>query len=405
MPVAEDWDDPDWKRWIVWRHSQMVDYLQALKVAAREVNPNIVFFEENWNVDSSGATQYANDPAAYLRFPDLSSGHEVSTVGDRVDAGETGMRDATLDQWLAYRTMIAFARGADRGKPSWILTYGYQPRDSAQLAEMVLAEGGNFYETQGPVMNATVGEDHRTRLFRWIKAHEDAIYDSESAAEVGLVYSPRTRDLLDAGSGGLYDAEDSTHFAAYRAAASLLYRAHVPFDVVLDTDTEAFDRYRLLILPEVQAISDDTVSALERYPGRLIATGDTGWHDEWMVERQENVLEEMAWQHFDTIDARLVTAADTLLLSTDAPPDIQIGLRRAQDGYAFVLVNTAAAAASSFNLGLRLPSGVDVHAARIFALDGEVVKLPLLPQTGDNIVRLKVPAGLETVALLKLDTR
>lgn len=294
MPVAEDWDDPDWKRWIVWRHSQMVDYLQALKVAAREVNPNIVFFEENWNVDSSGATQYANDPAAYLRFPDLSSGHEVSTVGDRVDAGETGMMDATLDQWLAYRTMIAFARGADRGKLSWILTYGYQPRDSAQLAGMVLAEGGNFYETQGPVMNATVGEDHRTRLFRWIKAHEDAIYDSESAAEVGLVYSPRTRDLLDAGSGGLYDSEDSTHFAAYRAAASLLYRAHVPFDVVLDTDTEAFDRYRLLILPEVQAISDDTVSALERYPGRLIATGDTGWHDEWMVERQENVLEEMA---------------------------------------------------------------------------------------------------------------
>ena len=111
------------------------------------------------------------------------------------------------------------------------------------------------------------------------------------------------------------------------------------------------------------------------------------------------------WQHFDTIDARLVTAADTLLLSTDAPPDIQIGLRRAQDGYAFVLVNTAAAAASSFNLGLRLPSGVDVRDARIFALDGEVVKLPLLPQTGDNIVRLKVPAGLETVALLKLDTR
>lgn len=44
----------------------MVDYLLALKEAAREVNPNVVFFEETWNVDPSGATGYAGDPAAYL---------------------------------------------------------------------------------------------------------------------------------------------------------------------------------------------------------------------------------------------------------------------------------------------------------------------------------------------------
>lgn len=45
----------------------------------------------------------------------MSTGHEVSTIGDRIDSGETGMRTATLDQWWPYRTMLAFARSADGG--------------------------------------------------------------------------------------------------------------------------------------------------------------------------------------------------------------------------------------------------------------------------------------------------
>ena len=403
VPDDEDWEDPAWRRWVVWRHSQLADYLLALKESGREVNPDLVFFEENWNVDTSGATEYANDPAAYLPYADMSTGHEVGTIGDRVDIGETGMKDATLDQWLAYRTMIAFARAADRGKPSWILTYGYRPRDSTQLAGIILAEGGNFYETRGPVMNDTVGEDHRTRLFGWIKAQEDVIYAGESAADVGLVYSPRNRDLVDAGAGGYYEIEDSVHFAAYRTAANLLYRAHVPFDVLLDTDPAAFDRYAVLILPEVQAISDVTAAALSARTGRLITIGDTGWHDEWYAEREENALDSVDQQHFDSVDSRLVAAINSSVLSTNAPPQIQIGLRRTVGGYTLVLVNTAATVSTSFRLDLSLPSGVDITSAHLSKPDGEDVDLPMPPQPDDNTVRLEVPAGLDTVALLTLN--
>ena len=403
VPIVEDWEDPTWLRWIVWRHRQMVDYLLALKDAGREVNPGLVFFEENWNSDSSGATQYANDPAAYLPYADISTGHEVGTIGDRVDEGQTAMRNATLDQWLAYRTMIAFARAADGDKPSWILTYGYEPRDSEQMAGMVLAEGANFYETRGPGMAETVGEAYRARLFDWIEAHEGVIYGGDSAAEVGLLYSPRSRDLLDAGSGGMYDVEDSTHFAAYRAAANLLYRAHVPVDIVLDTDTSSFDRYSVLVLPEVQLMSDDVAEALRAFGGRLIAFGDTGWYDQWMGEREENALEGVPLLHFDVPDAGLAASADTGLLSTGAPPEVQIGLRRIDEGYTLVLVNTAAAVAESFSLNLGLPSGVDITAAHLSTPDGEDVNVLLLPQPDDNTVRLEVPAGLDTVALLTLN--
>jgi hypothetical protein len=175
VPAAEDWDDPTWRRWVVWRHEQMTDYLLAVKQAAREVNPGLVFFEENWNVDGTGATQYANDPAAYLGYADMSTGHEVSTVGDRVDEGQTGMQDATLDQWLAFATMIKWARGADTGKPSWILTYGYQAADAERLAGVILAEGANYYETRGPSMADSVGIGYRQRIFSWTAAHQEAL--------------------------------------------------------------------------------------------------------------------------------------------------------------------------------------------------------------------------------------
>ena len=401
LPIVEDWEDHTWQRWIVWRHQQMVDYLLALKHAAREVNPSIVFFEENWNSDSSGATEYANDPAAYLPYSDISTGHEVGTIGDRVDEGQTGMRDATLDQWLAYRTMIAFARAADGVKPSWILTYGYEPRDSEQMAGIVLAEGANFYETRGPGMAESVGEAYRGRLFEWIKDHEGVIYGGDSAAEVGLLYSPRSRDLLDAGSGGMYDVEDSTHFAAYRAAANLLYRAHVPVDIVLDTDTSSFDRYSVLVLAEVQLMSDDVAEALRAFGGRLITVGDTGWYDQWMVERDENALEGMPQLHFEVPGPGLAASADTGLLSTDAQPEVQIGLRRTDDGYALVLINTNASLTGPFVFDLRLPDGLSVASARLSGPTSPEVEVAF-SELEDSIVRVSVPAGIDTVALLVL---
>ncbi|MBI3963132.1 MAG: hypothetical protein HY335_10280 [Deinococcus sp.] len=402
LPSEEDWDNPTWQRWVIWRYSQVIDYLVAFKDAARAVNPSLVFFEENWNVDSSGATQYANDPASYLPYADISTGHEVSTIADRVDEGRTGMNEATLDQWLAFRTMIAFARAADRGKPSWILTYGYQPRDSAQLAGLVLAEGANFYETQGPGMAETVGEAFRTQLFGWIAAHEADLYQSQSAAQVGLVFSPRNRDLLDSGSGNLYEVEDATHFAAYRTVANLLYRAHVPFDVVIDTDTAAFGRYAVLILPEVQAMSEATAEALQTFSGQLLVVGDTGWYDEWLNDRSENALADVPQQHFDQVDASLVAAANTALLTTTAPPTMQLSLRRTAGGYALVIVNIAAVPASAFGLDLRVADDVTVTRAHLSAPDGIESDVAFSISQGGRMIHLEVPDGVDTLALLTL---
>ena len=404
MPTVADWDDPVFRRWVVWRHSQISDFLLAEKEVARAVNPDIVFFNENSDLDTGRSTYVANDPTSYQFYPDVSTGHEVEVIGFRMDEGQTGMQGATLDQWLSFRIMIAFTRAADRGKPSWILTYGYEPGDSARLAGMVLAEGACFYETKGPQMAGSVGESYRAELFRWIADHEAVLYTGESSAEVGLLYSPRTRDLVDTTSGQPYDVADSIHFAAYRATANLLYRAHIPFDVVIDTDTTTFGRYRVLVAPEVQAMSDPTAAALREFAGRLITIGASGRYDEWLTERHTPALAGADSKHFARAGARSAAAADTRLLRTDAPPSLQLGLHRRADGYALVLVDTDPRAAGPFSIHLQLMPNERITACRLSAFGGQSTDLPFRLTAGGRAVRLDVRGGLATVACVSLST-
>jgi hypothetical protein len=393
LPAAEDWDDPGWRRWVVWRHGQMTDYLLAVKQAAREANPDLVFFEENWNVDGSGATQYANDPAAYLGYPDMSTGHEVSTVGDRVDEGETGMQDATLEQWLAFATMIKWARGADAGKPSWILTYGYQAADAERLAGVILAEGANYYETRGPSMDDSVGADYRQRIFSWTAAHQEALYGGESAATVALAYSPRTRDLLDQGAGDLYEPEEAPFFHEYRQAAATLLRNHIPFDIVILNDAlsaASLGGYGTLILPNVAAMSDAEAAAIRDFAeggGGLILVGETGSRDDWLDPRADNILAGLPSTYIETVASE--EGAEALRAATDADqivtalaPWVHVGLRETSDGLQLVLVNLGQDAVPDAQLSVRLLEGAQVEGVSANSPDDGAVAIEFAVENG-----------------------
>jgi hypothetical protein len=221
---------------------------------------------------------------------------------------------------------------------------------------------------------------------------------------VGLVYSPRTRDLVDSGSGSPYAVEDAVHFAAYRTTANLLYRAHIPFDIVLDTDVNFLSRYTVLILPEVQAMSDTTVSALRQFSGRILTVGDTGQYDEWLNERTLNALAGVPQQHFAQVSSALIAAANTNMVTTTATMAVQFGLRRTPGGYSIVFVNTSSAPTAAFGLELSLMDGLSLTSAHWSTPDGQEQDVPLSFTSG-SAVHMDVPAGIDTFALLTIGTK
>jgi hypothetical protein len=268
------------------------------------------------------------------------------------------------------------------------------------LAGLVLAEGANFYETKGPQMADTVDAGYRADLFRWIARHEAAIYEGESLARVGLLFSPRTRDLVDGIAGEPYAHGQSVHFAAYRSIANRLYRGHVPFDVVIDTDMKAFGRYDVLIVAEVQAMSDATAEALRGFAGLLITVGETGHYDEWMNRRPVPALAGVVQYHRARVGETVVAMAGTGLLHVQAPPAVQVGLRSNPKGYTLVLVNTAQGPARELLVDLRLRPGESVTAVRMAEFGARAEEVDLEYHVVDGRAKWHVPGGLDTLALL-----
>ncbi len=374
IPEEEDWDDPNWRIWIIWRHKQIGDFLISVKEAAKQVDPDIVFFGENWNIDHNGSTRYANDPTYYTTIPDISTGHEICTIADRVDLGEKGMSEASLEEWLAFATMIKYARATDRGKPSWILTYGYKPPDAERLAGIILANGANYYETQGPIMAGSAGNIYRRRIFSWIKDHQDIIYETEPRVEVAVLYSSRSRDFLDQGGAAeFYDTSGTKFFSKYREVCAMLLENHIPFEIIIDNGltSSRLEGYDYLVLPNVADMSDEEAQIIRDYVrrgGKIVTLGETGENDEWHNRRDENALEGL--EKFE-----LEEVGRTTELRTNAVADIYLELRQGDDFLSIPIVNLGKGTIEGLEVEIKLPEGYSLEAIDLRSPD---IRTPIL---------------------------
>jgi hypothetical protein len=193
---------------------------------------------------------------------------------------------------------------------------------------------------------------------------------------------------------------DAIHFAAYRAAANTLYRAHVPFDIVIDNDVEVFANYEFLILPQLQVMSETTLDALRHYSGTIIAIGETGIYDEWLNERAESTFRTLPAIHLQSVTAEMAGLVNTAVLTTNLPPAVQMGARQNDTEYVLVLVNTGADAAPPGTLTLRLSQPAADSFAHFSTLEGAAMEIPLVASEDGLNVQITIPRGIDTVALL-----
>jgi hypothetical protein len=307
IPTAVNWDDPVWRRWIAWRYSEISNFLLRVRDAARSVRSDINIIVETVSLDYDAATMLGLDGSTMKTVPGMIQVWEVDAVSDK-----TGMRDAKPDDWISLIGMSKFAKAASGQKPSWIFTYGKQADDGLLVMAEALAAGNHPYETKIPLMTTTVGASFRKRMFSWIKREEVRLFESESAAKVGVYFSPESRDYLDKASGtGLFattkskdvlwwsaEEEDSvyslTYLAEYRGMIKWLTHNHIPFDIVVRPDAAELSRYDTLIAPALTAISDADAELLDRYVakgGHLVVTGPRpGMLDEFGNRRSATAL-------------------------------------------------------------------------------------------------------------------
>ena len=315
-PIPDTWpsfDDPTFRRWVIWRHKVIHDLEQQIVARAQAVRPGFPVIVETVTMDYNGATVQGLDGAA---FDDgsLCRVWEVDAVSDGL-----GMRNAAPMDWMSMALMMKHARGASSPLPTWAICYGYQEDDAEHVMALAIASGCAPYESQIPSLEATVGNAYRARMFGWLGSHPEALA-SPPSHDVAVLYSSTSRDALaeyeNIGSG-LYvttttpagedsanwwstdagdDAGGATYIAEVRGVGAILVSQRVPFDYVttVNADAATLSAYHVVIAPSPASLSSTTISTLAAYAsqgGTLVVTGvDAGWYDDLGAPRNTPAL-------------------------------------------------------------------------------------------------------------------
>lgn len=378
QPTGVDWDNAVFRRWVAWRHGVIHEFEQAVLAGARTVRPDFQLIIETVTMDYSAGTVQGLDGAS-RDDGDVLRVWEVDCASD-----ETGMREAPADDWISMAIMMRHGRGCAGKNPSWVISYGKQADDAERVVAIAIAGGVRPYETQIPLLNQTVGDAWRGKIFGWLKDNND-IWDGESANPAAVIFSSVSRDFIDKNAGvGLYtstnpadelwwatapsdSAKTLPYLAEYRGICKALIHAHAPYDVVTTPHVSAarLAPYPVVVAPRPAALADGEISALKSYVeagGTLLVTGstDAGVFDENGALRAQQALlqafgisaaadwsrtsygrgavvlvtEQVGQKYYQAADAAVTTALTELIavsrrtIVTDAPPAVVIDLRQ-----------------------------------------------------------------------------
>jgi len=276
-PTEADFDAPEFRAFLTFRHEAIADYLGDLAQTALDAGM-VPFWESSTN-DTAEATVLGNSTAVTGR-EGLGLSPEIEPEGD----------------FFAAFRMAKAARELNQGRPMIYLGWPESAEDAECEFAVALAHSNTYY----PTADIDVPEG----AFAFMDTVAEVLEDrAPYGGNVALLYSDRNQD---------YTYEDETAFEAYVEAFEQLAQLHIPLRIApLEyVTTDGLDGVDTVVLPGTQALSDAEAEALE---GRtVVPVGDRiGTRDADWTERST------ALEFSDSADLDSVAAA--LPFSVEAP--------------------------------------------------------------------------------------
>eukprot|EP00121_Abeoforma_whisleri_P006664 Awhi_evm1s6068 len=282
--------------WIQWRHETLDEWQESILLAGEAGNPDFIFAAEIYSVDYLDGYWIGLDGG----FKKNSRQFRVWEIDSVSNTG--AMNYATVEDFRNKIAMNKYAVAADNGQHSWLFAYGNTPLDSGLVMAAIAGIGASPFDSKTPTMTQTVGSEYRTRWYQWLEEMAPVIFDYKRRAEVGVIYSSSTRDLIDSATGcayGMFTETDKNptddddwwaalgdlsslvlcdHLSSYRGIMNALNTFQTSHKVVIDTahGLQSLDGLKVLFLPSVQAISEASALAIKSFVfngGILFITG------------------------------------------------------------------------------------------------------------------------------------
>jgi hypothetical protein len=279
LPRSRDPQDPRRKNYILWKQQRLFELWRLWDAEIRKINPAARYIANAGGGALSELDMKTVGELAPTLFADRQARHGLTAPW------ANGKNGKEYRSTLGNKAIVGiFSVGVEEA---------YRWKDSVQSDEEIriwVADGiandlRPWFTKFGGVLYdrrwLKVVED----IYNWHYRSERYLRNEESLARVAMVYSQQTANFYGAESAR-QKVEDHT-LGMYQA----LIEARIPFEMAHDRllDAEHIDRFKLLILPNIAALSDAQCEQLRQYVergGSVLATHETSLYDEWGVRRQ-----------------------------------------------------------------------------------------------------------------------
>jgi len=280
LPRTANWDDALYREWILWNYARRLEIWDEFNRVTREAGgPDCL-----WVGMMSGSLNYQarvfrDDAQVFRRSEMIMLDHQrrFDTEGFQHNA-ETGLRLHSVGGWnkVIPESMAMYHLGEHNFR------LAMKPTAEARLWVVEGFAGGvqPWWHHLGAVQEDRRMFETAESLWRWHEQNERHLVERLPVANVGLLWSQRNTDFFGRDDAGVLVDEPWNGFS------QALVRARIPYVPVHVDDIDRLARelgLKLLILPNLAALSDDQVAALRRFVasgGSLLATGTSSLCDE-----------------------------------------------------------------------------------------------------------------------------
>lgn len=273
--------DPLYQQWVNFRCERVSALYQRLYNFAKSCNPSAIFSGNIQNIrrrDMAGTA--ALDMADMADCFDLFVSQSGNAPG--LDDGCIINRVREMKLSKALKTPILALCDDDAGAPEekYVLTlmedavFGGIPTDRTIMKpdrEMVSRELIDFRRPILQRFNQTVESEH-------------ASLSAEDYEPVKILYSYNSVKF------------SKKSYQAILGAEEVFLRNHVPYGLLISSDSHSFeipDNTEVLVLCNQNCLSDNEINSIIRFAGKggkVLITGESGWHDELYRQRRDNPL-------------------------------------------------------------------------------------------------------------------
>lgn len=265
-------NDPLYQEWADFRCRQLAAYYAEMRSFIRGLNPEVAV-ENNPHSGISGRNTVWEQGVDYPRL--LAQTDVVWTEeGNEAGVDASGI---LISKIRTYKMATSLNNS--------IFTYTADLQGGQlQMAEAMAYNRQNLGMVGSVLSGYDLPEAHR-RYIRFFRDNFDLYRDVESRADVAVLHSYASmayNNDLPWQSSMLYE--------------QALIQAKVPFDIIFDDHLKDLSKYRVLVLPDQECLTEPQMGLIREYVkggGGLVATELTSLYTEWRLRRKEFGLEDL----------------------------------------------------------------------------------------------------------------